>query len=100
MTSSVTCKGYLQMLGKIIIISNKSCFARWYSLKVLGRLGQRRAKRLVFTSDGVGVVIRSVELHNLVKTGSLVSQAEAEELDQSQSVGRCIVIGLSFHLCF
>ena len=25
MTSSVTCKGYLQMLEKIIIISNKSC---------------------------------------------------------------------------
>ena len=67
--------------------------------------------------NGVGVVIRSVEIYDLVKTAfwfhfsyySLVyyqvktrsseSQAEAEELDQSQSVGTCIVIGLSFRLC-
>ena len=28
------------------------------------------------------------------------SQTEAEELKQSQSVGVCIVIGLSFRLCF
>ena len=31
-----------------------------------------------------------------MKTGSSESQAEAEELNQSQSVGTCIVIGLSF----
>ena len=32
---------------------------------------------------GVGVVIRSVELYDQVKTGSSVSQAKAEELNQS-----------------
>ena len=74
-------------------------------------------QRLVFTNDGVGVVIRSVELYHLVKSDhsdsaydSVVndqvktrlseSQAEAEELDQSKSVGKCIVIGLSFCFCF
>ena len=74
-------------------------------------------QRLVFTSDGVGVVIRSVELYHLVKSersdsayDSVVydqvktrlskSQAEAEKLNQSQSVGKCIVIGLSFRFCF
>ena len=74
---------------------------------------------LVFTSEGVGVgvVIRHVELYllcsdssdstydsvvyNKVKTGSSESQAEAEELNQSQSLGirkMCIVIGLSLPL--
>ena len=81
--------------------------------------------RLVFTSDGVGVgvgvVIRSVELYDLLKTafwffwfrlrhcrlfydqvkaGSSESQVEAVELNQSQSVETCIVIGLSFRFCF
>ena len=67
--------------------------------------------RLVFTSDGVGVgvgvVIRSVELYHLVKSersdsahDSVVydqvesrlseSQVKVEELNQSQSVGKCI----------
>ena len=61
--------------------------------------------RLAFTSNLVGVVIRSVELYDLVKTafgfrlrfrrydqvktGSSESQAEAEEQNQSQSVGTC-----------
>ena len=72
--------------------------------------------RLVFTSDGVRVVIRNVELHHLVKTdcdsafdsviydqvktGLSESQAEGEELNQSQSLGTCIVIGLCFRFCF
>ena len=83
--------------------------------------------RLVFTGNGfgfgfgVGVVIRSVTLYDLVKTGlcffwfrlrhcrlfydqvkagSSESQVEAEELNQSQSVETCIVIGLSFRFCF
>ena len=38
-------------------------------------------------------------MYGQAKTGSSESQAEAEELNQSQSVGRCIVIGLSFHFC-
>ena len=73
--------------------------------------------RLVFTSDGVGVVIRSVELCDMIKTafwfrlrlrrlpvksklGQSESPAEAAELNQSQSMVTCIVIGSSFHLCF
>ena len=69
----------------------------------------RLPPRLVFTSDGVvvGVVIRSVELYHLVKSersdsahDSVVydqvesrlseSQVKVEELNQSQSVGKCI----------
>ena len=38
-------------------------------------------------------------MYGQAKTGSSESQAEAEELNQSQSVGRCIVTGLSFHFC-
>ena len=81
--------------------------------------------RLVFTGDGfgvgVGVVIRSAALYDLVKTGlwffwfrlrhcrlfydqvkagSSESQVEVEELNQSQSVETCIVIGLSFRFSF
>ena len=47
--------------------------------------------RLVFTSDGVGVVIRSVELNDQVKTRS--SESQVEELGKSQSVGTYIVNG-------
>ena len=69
--------------------------------------------RLVFTSDGLGVVIRSIELYDKwnvsdfvydsvtydqVKTRS--SESQAEELGKSQSVGTCIVNGLSFPFCF
>ena len=39
-------------------------------------------------------------VYDQVKTGSLESQAEVEELNQSQSQGTCIMIGLSFHFCF
>ena len=35
-----------------------------------------------------------------MKAGSSESQVEAEELNQSQSVETCIVIGLSFRFCF
>ena len=75
--------------------------------------------RLVFNSIGVGVgvVIRSVELNDLVKTASdsaydsveydqvktgssELKQEETEELSQSQIVGTCFVIGLSFRYCF
>ena len=38
--------------------------------------------------------------YDLVKTRLSESEAEAEELNQSQSVGTCIVIGLSFRFCF
>ena len=35
-----------------------------------------------------------------MKPGSSGSQAEAEQLNQSQSMGTCLEIGLSFRLCF
>ena len=35
-------------------------------------------------------------VYDQVKTGSLESQAEVEELNQSQSMGTSLVIGLSF----
>ena len=38
--------------------------------------------------------------YDLVKTRLSESEAEVEELNQSQSVGMCIVIGLSFRFCF
>ena len=78
--------------------------------------------RLVFTSDGVRVkscnqrhraydlvktafwfylrLHRLRSAYDLVKTGLLESEAEAEELNQSQSIGTCIVIGLSLCFCF
>ena len=65
---------------------------------------------------GVGVVIRSKTwrsseterfhstydsiVYDHVETSLSESQAEAEELNKSQSVGTCIVIGLSFRLSF
>ena len=52
--------------------------------------------RLIFTSGGDGVVIRSVRLRRL--RSSSKSQAQAEDLYQSHSVGTIIAIGLSF--CF
>ena len=62
---------------------------------------------MVFTRDRDKVIFRSVELYDLVnstydsvvydqvKTGSSESQAEAEELNQPQSVAMYSVIGLS-----
>ena len=38
--------------------------------------------------------------YDLVKTRLSELEAEAEKLNQSQSVGTCIVIDLSFCLCF
>ena len=77
---------------------------------------------LVFTGDGVRVrvVIRRLGAYDLVKTAFQLclqlrllhsaydlgktrlseSEAEVEELSQSQRVGTCIVIGLSFRFCF
>ena len=39
-------------------------------------------------------------VHNQVKTESLELQAEGEEVNQSQSLGMRIVIGLSFRFSF
>ena len=38
--------------------------------------------------------------YDLVKTKLLEVEVEAEDLNQSQSVGTCIVIDLSFRFCF
>ena len=70
--------------------------------------------RLVFTSDGVGVAIRSVELYGIVKT-AFWFRLRFHRLRSSEnwavgvasrsgrtkpSVGTCIVTGLSFRFCF
>ena len=102
--------------GEILCTVNSLVLARCVSLIKMSVL------RLVFTSDGVGVrvvisrlgaydlvktafrlrlqlcLLRSA--YHLVKTRLLESEAEAEELNQSQSMGMCIVIGLSFRSCF
>ena len=70
--------------------------------------------RLVFTSDGVGVVIRSVELYGIVKTAfwfrlrfhrlrsneNWVVGVASRSGKTKPSVGTCIVTGLSFRFCF
>ena len=83
-----------------------------FALPSIPRAEALSSKGFFFTGEGVGVVIRSVGVDDLVKTafwfGRLrlyllqssdtrlsESQAEAEELNQSQSLGTC-VIGLSF----
>ena len=70
--------------------------------------------RLVFTSDGVGVTIRSVELYGIVKTAfwfrlrfhrlrsseNLVVGVASRSGRTKPSVGTCIVTGLSFRFSF
>ena len=70
--------------------------------------------RLVFTSDGVGVAIRSVELYGIVKTAfwfrlrfhrlrsseNWVVGVASRSGRTKPSVGTCIVTGLSFRFCF
>ena len=102
--------------GEILCTVNSLLLARCVSLIKMSIL------RLVFMSNGVGVrvITRSVRAYDLVKTAFwlrlrlcllrstydlvktrlLESEAEAEELNQSQSMGMCIVIGLSFRSCF
>ena len=83
-----------------------------FALPSIPRAEALSSKGFFFTGEGVGVVIRSVGVNDLVKTafwfGRLrlyllqssdtrlsESQAEAEELNQSQSLGTCVT-GLSF----
>ena len=70
--------------------------------------------RLVFTSDGVGVAIRSVEIYGIVKTAfwfrlrfhrlrsseNWVVGVASRSGRTKPSVGTCIVTGLSFRFCF
>ena len=83
-----------------------------FALPSIPRAEALSSKGFFFTGEGVGVVIRSVGVNDLVKTAFWLgclrlyllqssdtrlseSQAEAEELNQSQSLGTC-VIGLFF----
>ena len=54
---------------------------------------------LVWLLLAPGYALLSVA-YDLVKITLSTSQAEAEELNQLQSVGTNIVIGLSFRFCF
>ena len=101
-------------------LTSSPCLNLWCFLSIFDRF---RAIPASFSSTvvryivRVGVVIRSVELmitafrfqlrlcrlqsaYDLVKTRLSESEAEAEELNQSQGVGKCIVTGLSFRFCF
>ena len=62
---------------------------------------KRRAYDLVNTAFWFSLWLRRLHsAYDQVKTRLLESEAEAEELSQSQSLGTCIVIGLSFRFCF
>ena len=62
---------------------------------------KRRAYDLVKTAYRFGLRLRRLRSdYDLVKTRLSWSEAEAEELSQSQSVTTCIVTGLSFRFFF
>ena len=62
---------------------------------------QRRAYDLVKTAFRFPLRLRRLRsAYDLVKTRWSESEAEAELLNQSQSVGTSIVVGLSFRFCF
>ena len=61
---------------------------------------KRRAYDLVKTVIGFCLQFHHLRsAYDLVKTRLLELEAETEETKQSQSVGTCIVIGLSFRFC-
>ena len=62
---------------------------------------KRRAYDLVKTAFRFCSRLRRLRsAYDLVKTRLSESEAEAEEPNQSQNVGTCIVIALSFRFCF
>ena len=62
---------------------------------------KRRAYDLVKTAFRFRLRLRRLRsAYDLVKTRLSESEAEAEEPNQLQSVGTCIVIGLPFYFCF
>ena len=62
---------------------------------------KRRAHDLVKTAFRLRLRLRRLRsTYDLVKTRLSESKGEVEEPNQSQSVGTCIVIGLSFRFCF
>ena len=73
----------------------------WLRSQSRSRNQKRRAYDLVKTAFRFRLLLRRLRsAYDLVKTRLSESEAEAEELNQSQSVGTCIVIGLSFRFCF
>ena len=68
------------------------------------------ALNMIFISDGVGVVIKSIELNDLVKTIPLTTPSltmkcklgcrVASRSRRTKPVIRCVVIDFSFRLCF
>ena len=62
---------------------------------------KRRAYDLVKTAFRFRLLLRPLRsAYDLVKTRLSESEAEVEEPNQSQSVGTCILIGLSFRFFF
>ena len=96
-------------------------FCKKYSVLKYSRTSRKQPPKIfIKNGDGVRVEIRSMGLNDLVKTAFWFlwfrlrlrrfddqvkrtlseSQAEAEELNQSQSAETSIMISLSFRLCF
>ena len=69
---------------------------QWQRSRSWSRNQKRRAYDLVKTASE----FRLRSAFDLVKTRLSESEAEAEELNQSQSVGTCVLIGSSFRFCF
>ena len=77
----------------------KASLKGWFSLATESE--KRRAYDLVKTAFRFHLRLRRLlSAYDLVKTRLSGSEAEAEELHQSQSARTCIVIGLSFRFCF
>ena len=52
------------------------------------------------SENSVPIPLTTPSFYDQVKSGSSETQAEAKELNRSQSVGTCIAVGLSFRFCF
>ena len=73
----------------------------WLRSQSRSRNQKRRAYDLVKTAFRFRLLLRRLRsAYDLVKTRLSESEAEAEEPNQSKSVGTCILIGLSFRICF
>ena len=79
-------------------------FKGWFALdqsRSRSRNQKRRAYDLVKKVFRFRLRLRRLRsAYDLVKTRLSESEAEGGEPNQSQSVGTCIVIGLSFGFCF
>ena len=93
-------RGHLRTFSKSETAPLKAGF-HWRRSRIRSRNQKRRAYDLVKTTFRLRLRLRRLRsAYNLVKTRLSESEAEAEEPNQKQSVGTCIVIGLSFRFCF